>query len=153
MKVVPKESAALGLPDEFNIPANACHREICKFATPYDLAYKTLMAKIKQALEREASFSTMIQFVPELHPVGDSNAATTPQRQRSLNRRPHKIFPPYIPPDRHFIGRDDIVDAAEAHFSEYRHTPERAPTVLCPNRDAWNGEDKLGQDDHSQYRR
>jgi hypothetical protein len=53
VKIVPKESAVLGLPDELNLPVNACHREICRFANEYDTTYMTLITRIKEALERE----------------------------------------------------------------------------------------------------
>jgi hypothetical protein len=78
----------------------------------------------------QASFSVMIQSIHKHQAVSD--AATTPQREKICpNQKPHKLFPAYIPPDPHFIGRDDIVDAAQAYFLDHCPVPDESPPFLA----------------------
>ncbi len=52
VKIVEKHSALLGIENEEQLPVNADHQEMCKFASSDDVTYNQICMRIKRMMEK-----------------------------------------------------------------------------------------------------
>ncbi|KAK7534407.1 hypothetical protein IWX49DRAFT_638774 [Phyllosticta citricarpa] len=52
IKILEKESSVLGYPSEISIPLDADHHDVCKFSSPQDSNYKTVLNTLKDIMSR-----------------------------------------------------------------------------------------------------
>lgn len=61
-QVVPKESSTLGYPREVVSSINACHRDMCRFASESDVNYIVVRDKLMFMVEEASSAGKLFLF-------------------------------------------------------------------------------------------